>query len=440
MVRMGRTKRKRARNNQHQTHSLDNDASAVGLRQLLKQFDFTDHLKLKLYSYPTTGRGVTSKKPLKPSDVLIKIPFGLLISFDTIATSELIDALKKDIALNIQTLLSLFMVMERHKDVKSPWKRYIDSLPNEEPILPWTCSEEEIYCYPEHLRTIAQVLHENFNECFEKAKMSLSRTVLCVCCGQPLADYLLNFDSFKWGYVLVNTRAVYIDPQCLIYYDNPSFLEDEPALALCPFLDLFNHHFEARTKADVVPEEGKLYYQLTTLTGFKRYEQIFISYGAHNNEKLLMEYGFFIPGNLFDFVRFNFDELLDILKVSVSQKHYKSVKKYEFDDDDLYINHNGASFGLKAILFVVLFPKVLNHVSYVFSNKYPNDFEQVLVNNVRTLLNFKLNIYKNDVENYNNHRKFKQSCGIDVVIEFLNYRVKYVDGLLKLLDENKLCF
>ncbi|CAG9768686.1 unnamed protein product [Ceutorhynchus assimilis] len=433
---MGRTKRKRNKSAREPINiNLGTDQESINLKQWLKtQNPFYDPLHLQLRNFSATGRGVSAKKSVQPSEVLLKIPFRLLITFDSIRKSELVDYF--DVGqkpLTIHTLLAVFLVMEKHKGKKSKWKNYIESLPYPEPLLPWMCNDEEFY--PDELKSCAVKLQQNFEESFKNLSLNLS--VLCKCCKNSL-NYLLDFDMFKWAYVLVNTRAVYIDADYLISNDNShvSLLVDEPILALCPYLDLINHHYKARTKANVVNVDGEAFYQLITMTGFSKYEQIFISYGAHSNDKLFMEYGFFIPGNVFDFVKISFKEILEILKISLDERQYKAIKNYKFNANEVYINQNGPSFVLKAILFVGYYPEILNYGSFIFSNRFPSDFSSVILKGTRVLLNFKLEEYKSDVRRYeDNVDDFAK-----LMSNYLEYRVKYVQDLLLLLEENKLCF
>lgn len=51
-------------------------------------------------------------------------------------------------------------------------------------------------------------------------------------------------------------------------------------------------------------------YEIKTFDKYKRYSQVFISYGAHDNSHLLLEYGFVIPGNPNDVYEFTLGEKL----------------------------------------------------------------------------------------------------------------------------------
>lgn len=435
---MGRTKRKRARNRQN-AQNMGATPTLIALQKWLKRHNFSNPLGFQLRDYSDTGRGVTSPKPIQPLDVLLRIPFNLLITFDTIRKSELIGYLNGSQPLTIQTLLALFLVMERHKGDKSQWKDYLDSLPDPEPFLPWLCQEEVIdRWFPEDLKRPLKELQHNFCKGYENVGKALKSDVCCGCCGAPL-DFLLENSKFKWGYILVNTRAVYVDPDYLTGNDQSSLnlLADDPFLALCPYMDLINHHHLAKTKASVISIQGEAFYQLTTLTGFKKYEQLFISYGAHCNEKLLMEYGFFIPGNVFDTVKINLDEVLQVFKLSLEERQYKYIKNHKFEPEEVYINENGLSFILKAILFVCFHPNVTNYSTYIFSNKYPTNFENnTIFTSTKSLLNFKLTSYQNDLK-----RGIPSDVeGSKIINSFLDYRVVYVKRLLALLEDGKLSF
>lgn len=47
-------------------------------------------------------------------------------------------------------------------------------------------------------------------------------------------------------------------------------------------------------------------YEIRTLDNYKKYDQVFISYGSHDNYHLLMEYGFTLPDNPNDAVMMDY--------------------------------------------------------------------------------------------------------------------------------------
>lgn len=415
---MGRTKRLRSKRKlSERPLNVDNDLTAISLTKWLVHNCWRNYTNLRLRNFPRTGRGVMSSMQIKENDILITVPFDLMITYNTLKENlqEMISV--QSHGLKIHDLLTLFLITEKGKD-DSLWKSYMESLPSELPLLPWLAVSNEINLYPVDLQIICEKNRENFLESMSRAKKSISRVDGCV----------LDENLFKWGYVLVNTRAVYVDPQIAIANGQFSdLLIDQPSMALCPFLDMFNHHFLAKTEAEIIEKEGKLVYRLKTFTKYKKYDQIFISYGVHDNIKLLMEYGFFIPGNILDVVKFDLHSLLDIFKVNIKQKSYKFIMDHNFNSD-LYVGYNGISFNLKAVFFVFFYENCRNYSAVIFSDTYPEEFLQNVDMWTKKLLDYKLKIFEND------YRKLRD-CYIvktenaKLVENFLKYRTTFVNDL-----------
>ncbi|MCJ1427429.1 hypothetical protein MMC29_005332 [Sticta canariensis] len=71
----------------------------------------------------------------------------------------------------------------------------------------------------------------------------------------------------------------------------------EDRMALCPFVDYFNHQDHG---CDVTfNAEG---YTVTSDKAYETGEEIFVSYGNHSNDFLLVEYGFILEENKWDFL------------------------------------------------------------------------------------------------------------------------------------------
>ncbi|KAJ8985582.1 hypothetical protein NQ317_011546 [Molorchus minor] len=375
---MGRTATRRSK--KINVVYADHLKEIIDLRRWLSKYGWSNVTKLKLAKFPDTDRGVMSSKRFKKGDTIIAIPLDLMITYKTVSKGLTEILSLSDVSLEIHDLLTLFLVTERCKE-QSLWSEYINSLPQNSPPLPWLASPEELNSYPADLQIISERKRKNLEESLYRTKRSIKKHPDCV----------LDEDLFKWGYVLVNTRAVYIHPDFVrITNENMNdALADEPTMALCPFLDMFNHHFQALTESEVVYREGQWFYQLKTLTGTNKYDQIFISYGAHDNIKLLMEYGFFLADNKLDTVKFGLEEVLKIAGVNVDSRQYKFIKDHNFDNsEDLYIGYEGISFNLKAVLFVICNAEVKNFNYVVFGN-FPDDFLKYLPQYTKKLLFYK---------------------------------------------------
>jgi len=98
--------------------------------------------------------------------------------------------------------------------------------------------------------------------------------------------------DYWWASSVINTRACYmaIDPSIQDYN------------TLVPFADFLNH---ANVDSQGSFSEAEDCYQIVTRTPFRKGEQVFISYGKHDNETLIHLYGFAMPNNseeIFNFV------------------------------------------------------------------------------------------------------------------------------------------
>ncbi|KAK5646118.1 hypothetical protein RI129_004582 [Pyrocoelia pectoralis] len=372
---MGRTWRRRKNRGKKSPISkpLDYEGTIVNLKRWMTKCNWYNGTRLKLSYFTNTGRGITCDRNLKIKDTLIEVPYELMItlgSFDVL--NEIVTT--KGGKLAIHDLLSLFLVIERHRGESSNWKFYLDSLPNELPNLPWLSTSCEIDVLPYSLRETVLNRRKNFELSWKRSKESINSRWKCECC-QTVGHRVITLNSFTWAYVMVNTRAVYVDPDIVRELSSSAIskwndvLSDEPSMALCPFLDMFNHSNNAETSANLVKSEGKWMYKLITLLPSKKHEEIFISYGPHDNIKLLCEYGFFIPHQDLDFIRWKFSDVLDVTKIKLNERQYKFIKKRKLElDESLYIDSSGLSFNLKATLYVILNPFVADWCSCIFGD------------------------------------------------------------------------
>ncbi|OJJ50617.1 hypothetical protein ASPZODRAFT_11482 [Penicilliopsis zonata CBS 506.65] len=138
----------------------------------------------------------------------------------------------------------------------------------------------------------------------------------------PEADW----DAFSYYWLIVNTRS--------FYYVMPGMNPPEDwndALALVPFADYFNHDDDADCE---VLFDGKQY-TFKAMRRFDEGEEIYMSYGAHSNDFLFVEYGFYLEHNESDAVYLD-DIIFKDLTLS---------EKKELDAHDYYGNYQITSTG-----------------------------------------------------------------------------------------------
>lgn len=106
---------------------------------------------------------------------------------------------------------------------------------------------------------------------------------------QPLfseaVESIFSYSALLWAWCTVNTRSVYMKlrrRQC--------FSAEPDTCALAPYLDLLNHSPNVQVKA-AFNEETRCY-EIRAASSCRRHEEVFICYGPHDNQRLLLEYGF----------------------------------------------------------------------------------------------------------------------------------------------------
>ncbi|XP_076546711.1 SET domain-containing protein 4-like [Osmia lignaria lignaria] len=252
-------------------------------------------------------------KDIKINDILMKIPYEILITTSTLSQSNVTELFSETKQYSAQYLLSVFIIYESHLGNTSKWYHYINSLPR---ILtnPDFCTNKEKNLLPPLILNYMYECHKVCND-FKLLIQSINNLDSnnkgnCSHCNVHLKK-IITFERYKWAYYIVNTRTVYIDSNHIETNQNITINVKHPNnLALVPFLDLFNHDiYTAIDTSIIINEYGNKFYQLTTLKSFNKGSQVFINYGAHNSLKLYIHYGFFIPNNPLDEVHFDISDI-----------------------------------------------------------------------------------------------------------------------------------
>jgi hypothetical protein len=121
----------------------------------------------------------------------------------------------------------------------------------------------------------------------------------------------ISYDHYVYNWLLVSTRTFFYtssNPEI----ETPSDTND--CLALVPFADYFNHS-DVGCEVTFSPSE----YVFQADRQYEKGEEIFMSYGNHNNDFLLVEYGFTLDENRWDEV------LLDEVILPLLSKDQQTV-------------------------------------------------------------------------------------------------------------------
>ncbi|NXY08910.1 SETD4 protein, partial [Pteruthius melanotis] len=281
----GRTGRKRRRKHLQDfrvgvncSHKLE----YIKLKKWLKDRGFEDS-NLR----PAEFLGNALNYLLMAGDLIISLPEKCLLTTGTVLSSCLGGHLVKWKP-PVSPLLALctFLIAEKHAGEKSPWKPYLDVLPRT-----YTCpaclEHDVINLLPKPLKKKAQEQKMMIQELFRSSKAFFSSL-------QPLfaenTGTIFNYSALEWAWCTINTRTIYMK-----HPHRECFSLEPDVYALAPYLDLLNHSPNVQVKAAF--NEQTRSYEIRTNSQCKKYQEVFICYGPHDNQRLLLEYGFVATDN-----------------------------------------------------------------------------------------------------------------------------------------------
>lgn len=182
--------------------------------------------------------------------------------------------------------LCTFLICERHLGEDADWFPYIKVLPTS-----YTCpayfSDEVISLLPSILRRRALEQKQEVQE-LHVSSLAFFRSLQPLLVGRM--EEVFSLEAVLWAWCSVNTRTVY-----KLHPHNHFLSREKDVYALAPYLDLLNHH--PQTQVQACFNEVSRCYEVHTLQGCHRFQQAFICYGPHDNQRLLLEYGFVAPDN-----------------------------------------------------------------------------------------------------------------------------------------------
>ncbi|XP_074852477.1 SET domain-containing protein 4 isoform X2 [Carettochelys insculpta] len=286
----GRTSRKRRRkqfssvhsNRVNQSHKLE----YIQLKKWLKERGFNDS-NLRPAQFADTGRGLMTTKAFQAGELVISLPEKCLLTTGTVLNSYLGEHIVKWKP-PISPLLALctFLIAEKFVGEQSLWKPYLDVLPKT-----YTCpvclEQEVIRLLPDPLRRKAQEQRTAVQELYTSSRTFFSSL-------QSLftenVETVFNYEALQWAWCTINTRTVYMKQS-----QRECFSREPDVYALAPYLDLLNHSPNVQVKAAF--NEQTRCYEVRTGSYVRRHEELFICYGPHDNQRLLLEYGFVATDN-----------------------------------------------------------------------------------------------------------------------------------------------
>ncbi|XP_061645341.1 SET domain-containing protein 4 isoform X2 [Phyllopteryx taeniolatus] len=341
-------KRKKKRDGVAQSVPLSHQPEYAELLRFLHRRGFASTL-LQPALFSDTGRGLQAVRSVKPNQLLISLPESCLLTTSTVLDSYLGHYIKSWKRRPSPLLaLCVFLVCERHRGPDAEWWPYIRVLPAS-----YTCpayfAHAAAALLPVGLRRRALEQGDAVRE-MHLSNRDFFRTLQTVL-RQPVED-VLTFDALRWAWCSVNTRSVFM---C---QPSNEFLRGPNDYALAPFLDLLNHRPDVQVKAGFNHETQS--YEIRSAGGTPRFQQVFINYGSHDNQRLLLEYGFVAPGNPHSVVYVDAEMLREVVKGDTTSLE----QKMKFLADNNFLNNlsvcdEGPSWRLMTVLRLMSLPQTL---------------------------------------------------------------------------------
>jgi len=200
--------------------------------------------------------------------------------------------------------IMIWLLLEKQNE-KSPWKAYIDILPDTFPdqLTEWT-DEELSYLQgtglAEATASLKQLLDSNFNNVNEKLVKPY------------IPSLTLTFEKYKWAYHVCISRTWTLEIG----------EEKEVDIVLVPLADMFNHAPGA--SSGDLNVEGT-YFSFNASKSYVTGEQLYVSYGRKSNYELMFNYGFALDNNPDDFMTIHFSLKSSNLVQSIVEPLLKAV-------------------------------------------------------------------------------------------------------------------
>ena len=227
-------------------------------------------------SLPGKGLGITATRDLKKGEVVASMPSSALITYDSAFVREAGISSRVSVYGAVAAALTL-----RREDEGRWWRFWEATWPSRadfEDSMPLCWTEDEQVLLPPAAQQLLQR---------QEAKYERDLSMLRDCL--PSAD---EESWFRHYWLIVNTRCFfweYFSKVRELRRRGKKLPRDE-CLALVPWGDYFNH---ADVGCTVI--ESPRGASITTDRAYKRGEEVVVSYGAHTNDYLLVEYGFTLP-------------------------------------------------------------------------------------------------------------------------------------------------
>jgi len=245
----------------------------------------------------SSGRGLLARRSINEGDELLKVPMDLCLTKKSARKALGRDALEGGI--NEYLAIACQLIHERYVlGDESEYKPYLDVLPDIEEVNPtFTWSDEDLSFLDGSpvvpaTRSLQAKLRREYD-----ALLGDETTGLCDRFPDRFPRDKFTYEAWEWAFTMLFSRAIRLRN-----------LRTGEALAMVPYADLINHspfsgaYVDARETGDWLFKTGEEEVILYADRGYRKMEQVYISYGPKSNAELLLLYGFALERNPYNSV------------------------------------------------------------------------------------------------------------------------------------------
>ncbi|KAF4043357.1 SET domain-containing protein [Phytophthora infestans] len=233
---------------------------------------------------PNGLRGAVATEDIATNEPMLSIPRHLLISEEMCWQDPQLGPVfrsNRDVFTRDDPVMALFIVRELLLEQRSFFHPYLAILPSPESVQDWT-HDELRELHDERLVGAAVRRSSEINIYYRRVMTRLQEKY-----AGEFPETLYTFDKFKFAWKTIQART---------------FGRRLPWTALVPLADCLNHNTVA-TKYDFdVNGSGLFRLYPSATTSFAKDSEVFNSYGRRSNFQLLLDYGFALTDNEWDYV------------------------------------------------------------------------------------------------------------------------------------------
>ncbi|KAK4042175.1 hypothetical protein C8A01DRAFT_44824 [Parachaetomium inaequale] len=231
-------------------------------------------------SLPGRGVGIVATRPLEANQRILHVPASVLRTLDTVRP-QVKEALPKDT--KVHAILAAELALDKPTSEYSPWNAVVPSRDSVSASLPLAW-DARLHPY---LPKPALALLRKQQAKFTRDWTAIQQTPLAAAATSQSTTPTITRQEYLHFWLLVNTRT--------FYHETPhtATLPRDDRMVLQPVADLFNH---ADTGCAVAftgaGGGGGSGFTVTADRPYAAGEEVYICYGKHTNDFLLVEYGF----------------------------------------------------------------------------------------------------------------------------------------------------